>query len=75
MATKLGVVFFLSIVKFLSSRDILIWENKQIQTSKNIPITAQTPFTTIEVVGYHGEEAGGRDSSEQLCSVDHVHIR
>ena len=32
-------------------------------------------FTTIEVAGCHGEEAGCRDSSEQLCSVDHVHIR
>ena len=54
---------------------ILFWENKQIQTSKNITITVQTPFTTIEVAGCHGEEAGCRDNSEQLCSVDHVHIR
>ena len=29
---------------------ILFWENKQTQTSKNITITAQTPFTTIEIV-------------------------
>ena len=52
---------------------ILFWENKQIQTSKNITITAQTPFTTIEVAGCHREEVGWRDSSDHLCSVDHVH--
>ena len=52
---------------------ILFWENEQIQTSKNITVTAQTPFTTIEVAGCHGEEAGCRDSSQQLCSLDHAH--
>ena len=54
---------------------IHFWENKQIQTSKNITITAQMPFTTIELVGCHGGEASCRDSSEQMCSVDHVHNR
>ena len=31
---------------------ILFWGNKQIQKSKNITITAQTPFTTVEVAEY-----------------------
>ena len=53
---------------------ILFWENKQIQTLKNVTITARTPLTTIEVAGCHGEEAGCRDSSEQLCSADHESI-
>ena len=53
----------------------LFGENKQIQTLKSITITAETPFTTIEVAGCRGEEAGCRDSSEQLFSVDRVHIR
>ena len=54
---------------------ILFWENKQIQTLKNITLTAQTPFNTIQVAVCHGEEAGYRHSSEQLFSVDHMHIR
>ena len=53
----------------------LFLENKQIQTSRNITITAQTPFTRIEVAGYHDEETDCRDSYEELCSFDHVHIR
>ena len=54
---------------------VLFWENKQIQISKNITKTGQTPFTIIEVAGCHRKEAGRRDSFEQLCSVDDVHIK
>ena len=31
---------------------ILFRENRQMQTLKNITITAQTPFTTVEVAEY-----------------------
>ena len=56
----------------------IFMENKQFQTSKNITITAQMPFTTIDVVGCHCEEAGCRVFSRPFAhqvSPFHAPIR